>query len=85
MRTSSINYVCLLQIPNTDGRAGMCGIVDPQGTLDLDKLAKDIAKDLPKYARPIFIRTMTSVDMTGKYRLILNRNIFTIPKLLKWI
>ncbi|CAB3249823.1 unnamed protein product [Arctia plantaginis] len=58
-----------VEIPNTDGRAGMCGIVDENGTLDLDKLAKDIAKDLPKYARPIFIRIMTSVDMTGTFKM----------------
>ncbi|CAH0603274.1 unnamed protein product [Chrysodeixis includens] len=58
-----------VEIPNTDGRAGMCGIVDTQGSLDLEKLAKDIAKDLPKYARPIFIRIMTSVDMTGTFKM----------------
>ncbi|XP_049872799.1 long-chain fatty acid transport protein 4-like [Pectinophora gossypiella] len=58
-----------VEIPNTDGRAGMCGIVDADNTLDLDKLAKDISKDLPKYARPIFIRIMTSVDMTGTFKL----------------
>ncbi|XP_028039800.1 long-chain fatty acid transport protein 4-like [Bombyx mandarina] len=58
-----------VEIPNTEGRAGMCGIVDIEGTLDLDKLAKDIAKDLPKYARPIFIRIMTSVDMTGTFKM----------------
>lgn len=58
-----------VEIPNTDGRAGMCGIVDVEGSLDLDKLAKDIAKDLPKYARPIFIRIMTSVDMTGTFKM----------------
>lgn len=58
-----------VEIPNTDGRAGMCGIVDPQETLDLDKLAKDIAKDLPKYARPVFIRIMASVDMTGTFKM----------------
>lgn len=45
----------------------MCGIVDADGSLDLDKLAKDIAKDLPKYARPVFIRIMKSMDMTGMY------------------
>ncbi|XP_075992100.1 long-chain fatty acid transport protein 4-like isoform X2 [Anticarsia gemmatalis] len=58
-----------VEIPNTEGRAGMCGIVDTEGTLDLDKLAKDVAKDLPKYARPIFIRVMTSVDMTGTFKM----------------
>lgn len=48
----------------------MCGIVDADGTLDLEKLAKDIAKDLPKYARPIFIRIMHSMDMTGKTEIL---------------
>lgn len=63
----------------------MCGIVDENGTLDLDKLAKDIAKDLPKYARPIFIRIMTSVDMTGKFEhyLLFTRYIETCPQLVK--
>ncbi|XP_026756934.1 long-chain fatty acid transport protein 4-like [Galleria mellonella] len=58
-----------VEIPNTEGRAGMCGIVEPSGELDLDKLAKDMAKDLPKYARPVFIRIMTSADMTGTFKL----------------
>lgn len=44
----------------------MCGIVDVDGTLDLDKLAKDLARDLPVYARPVFIRVMDSMDMTGE-------------------
>ncbi|CAH0726565.1 unnamed protein product, partial [Brenthis ino] len=58
-----------VEVPNTEGRAGMCGIVDTNGSLDLDKLAKDIAKDLPKYARPIFIRVMSSMDMTATFKL----------------
>ncbi|CAK1603335.1 unnamed protein product [Parnassius mnemosyne] len=56
-------------VPNTEGRAGMCGIVDAAGTLDLDKLARDLARDLPPYARPVFIRVMTSVDMTGTFKM----------------
>ncbi|CAH0404706.1 unnamed protein product [Chilo suppressalis] len=58
-----------VEIPNTEGRAGMCGIVDLDDSLDLDRLAADIAKDLPKYARPIFIRKMESVDMTGTFKM----------------
>lgn len=58
-----------VEIPNIEGRAGMCGIVDANGTLDLDKLAKDIAKDLPKYARPVFIRVMGAMDMTATFKL----------------
>ncbi|KAJ0181724.1 hypothetical protein K1T71_002446 [Dendrolimus kikuchii] len=58
-----------VEIPNTEGRAGMCGIVDTSNTLDLDKLAKNIAKDLPKYAKPVFIRIMPNVDMTGTFKM----------------
>ncbi|KAL0849044.1 hypothetical protein ABMA28_013408 [Loxostege sticticalis] len=58
-----------VEIPNTEGRAGMCGIVDLDDSLDLDKLLKDMSKDLPKYARPIFIRKMASIDMTGTFKI----------------
>ncbi|KAM3962752.1 fatty acid transport protein isoform 2-T2 [Aphomia sociella] len=58
-----------VEIPNMEGRAGMCGIVEPSGELDLEKFAKDMCKDLPKYARPIFIRIMTTVDMTGTFKM----------------
>ncbi|XP_023952988.1 long-chain fatty acid transport protein 1 [Bicyclus anynana] len=58
-----------VEIPDIEGRAGMCGIVDTDGSLDLDKLAKDIAKDLPKYARPVFIRIMKTMDMTATFKL----------------
>ncbi|XP_063529147.1 long-chain fatty acid transport protein 4-like [Cydia strobilella] len=58
-----------VEVPKIEGRAGMCGIVDTEGTLDLDQLAKRIAKDLPPYARPVFMRVMTSVDMTGTFKM----------------
>lgn len=57
---------CVLQVPNTEGRAGMCGIVDADGSLDLGRLARDLQRDLPPYARPAFLRVMTSLDMTGE-------------------
>lgn len=44
----------------------MCGIVDEHGTLDLDRLSADLAGELPVYARPVFLRVMPSMDMTGK-------------------
>lgn len=56
----------LCQVPNAEGRAGMCGIVDTNGSLDLEQLARETARDLPAYARPIFLRVMTAVDMTGE-------------------
>lgn len=45
----------------------MCGIVDSRETLDINKLAKDLEQELPPYARPIFLRIMTSLEMTSKY------------------
>lgn len=60
-----MTYTGIFQIPNTEGRAGMCGIADPDDSLNLEQLVKDLNKDLPKYARPIFIRKMESLDMTG--------------------
>lgn len=56
-------------VPNTEGRAGMCGMVDTQGTLNLDKLAEDLTKQLPPYARPVFLRIMTTMDMTGTFKM----------------
>ncbi|XP_038207616.1 long-chain fatty acid transport protein 4-like isoform X1 [Zerene cesonia] len=58
-----------VEIPNNEGRAGMCGIVDADGTLDLDKLLKDMSKDLPKYARPIILRIMKTMDMTATFKI----------------
>ncbi|KAM3962773.1 long-chain fatty acid transport protein 4 [Aphomia sociella] len=56
-------------VPNTEGRAGMCGIVDTDGSLDLVQLAQDLARDLPAYARPMFIRVMNSIDLTGTFKM----------------
>ncbi|XP_073941559.1 long-chain fatty acid transport protein 4-like [Choristoneura fumiferana] len=58
-----------VEVPNTEGRAGMCGVVDASGSLDLTQLARDLAKDLPAYARPVFVRVMDSVDMTGTFKM----------------
>ncbi|XP_047544879.1 long-chain fatty acid transport protein 4-like isoform X1 [Vanessa atalanta] len=58
-----------VMVPNTEGRAGMCGIVDRDGTLDLQRLARDLARDLPPYARPVFLRVMASMDMTGTFKM----------------
>lgn len=36
-----------------------------KSNIDLKKLHDDIKKDLPVYARPLFIRFVESVDHTG--------------------
>lgn len=44
----------------------MAAILDPEQTTDFKALAQGIRKALPSYARPIFIRTLRKVDLTGK-------------------
>ncbi|XP_063358606.1 long-chain fatty acid transport protein 4-like [Cydia amplana] len=58
-----------VEVPNTEGRAGMCGVVARDGGLDLARLAADLAKDLPAYARPVFLRVMPTMDMTGTFKM----------------
>jgi solute carrier family 27 fatty acid transporter 1/4 len=54
------------QVRGSEGRAGMAAIVDQDGSLNLVKLAEGLKKALPFYARPMFIRIVRKVDMTGK-------------------
>ncbi|MCE9651142.1 MAG: long-chain-acyl-CoA synthetase [Parvibaculum sp.] len=54
-------------VPGTDGRAGMAAIVCEPG-LDLEKLRKHIDKELPEYARPLFIRLSHEMEVTGTFK-----------------
>lgn len=47
----------------------MAAIHDPDRTLDLSALSKNLQKALPAYARPQFIRLLEKVDMTGTFKL----------------
>lgn len=54
-------------VPGTDGRAGMAAIVCDPG-LDLEKLRRHIDKELPEYARPLFIRLSHEIEVTGTFK-----------------
>jgi fatty-acyl-CoA synthase len=54
-------------VPGTEGRAGMATVVS-EDELDLDALRKHLIDRLPPYARPLFLRIRTSVDMTGTFK-----------------
>ncbi|XP_013200657.1 long-chain fatty acid transport protein 4 [Amyelois transitella] len=56
-------------VPNTEGRAGMCGLADADGSLSLAQLRAALARELPAYATPVFLRVMRSVDMTGTFKM----------------
>ena len=54
-----------VQVPGTEGRAGMAAIADPGKSLDLQQLAIAMKKNLPAYARPLFIRLLDEIETTG--------------------
>jgi len=58
-----------VEIPGNEGRAGMVAIADPDGTLDINALTEEINKNLPLYARPLFVRKMKEVELTGTFKL----------------
>jgi solute carrier family 27 (fatty acid transporter), member 1/4 len=62
-------YEVPFQIPELEGKAGMAAIVDPENRIDLDFLASGIKGSLPPYARPVFIRIMPELPMTGTFKL----------------
>ena len=47
----------------------MAAILDPERSLDLVLLAKEMTKVLPAYARPLFIRLVKVIDLTGTYKM----------------
>lgn len=44
----------------------MAAIVDESCDLDLTSLAAGVKKSLPSYARPVFVRILQKVEMTGE-------------------
>nr|XP_006814019.1 PREDICTED: long-chain fatty acid transport protein 1-like [Saccoglossus kowalevskii] len=61
--------LCIICEPGVEGRCGMAAVVDKHHTLDLVALANNLKKQLPSYARPLFIRLVESVDTTGTFKI----------------
>lgn len=47
----------------------MAAIVDPNNEINLETLSIGIRGSLPPYARPIFIRILNELPMTGTFKL----------------
>lgn len=60
-----------VQIPATDGRAGMASIVFNEDVTDVDwaGLSNHVINSLPSYARPIFIRVIKELPTTTTHKL----------------
>jgi fatty-acyl-CoA synthase len=54
-------------IPNADGRAGMAAVVVTQD-FELSKLRQALTS-LPAYARPVAVRILTALEITGTFKL----------------
>ncbi len=54
-------------VPGMDGRAGMAALVTGTG-FDIAKLADALSGNLPSYARPVFIRLLPELEITGTFK-----------------
>jgi len=57
-----------VSVPKADGRAGMAALVIGAG-FDLAELRRTVASALPAYARPVFVRIVASLEITGTFKL----------------
>lgn len=59
-----------VEIPNTNGRAGMASItpINPEEKLDFKELLQFVKAELPPYAIPLFLRVKTAFDTTGTFK-----------------
>lgn len=58
-----------VQVPGSEGRAGMAAIIlRPDWIFDGKKLFDYIMRELPAYARPLFIRLQESMEMTSTFK-----------------
>jgi fatty-acyl-CoA synthase len=56
-----------VEIPGTDGRAGMAALVTTE-SFDIDALDRVVEEGLASYARPIFIRILPQMEITGTFK-----------------
>ncbi len=55
-------------VPNSDGRAGMAALV--VGTeFSLEHFRTEVSRKLPPYARPVFVRILAELELTGTFKL----------------
>jgi fatty-acyl-CoA synthase len=58
-----------VEVPGTDGRAGMAAVVLHEGKqFDGASLANTVSEGLPSYARPLFVRVVDSLEHTSTFK-----------------
>jgi fatty-acyl-CoA synthase len=56
-----------VSVPGTDGRAGMAALVVGR-EFDLEAFRRQVVERLPSYARPVFLRLLSSLETTGTFK-----------------
>jgi fatty-acyl-CoA synthase len=56
-----------VSVPGTEGRVGMATLVT-ENELDLDGFRKHLVNRLPHYARPLFLRIRSAMNLTGTFK-----------------
>ena len=61
-----------VQVPGANGRAGMAAITLAEGVqqLDLAAFTAHVRRELPPYARPVFVRLRPAMELTGTYKMV---------------
>ena len=59
-------------VPGADGRAGMAAVSlqEGAGELDLTAFAEHVQRELPPFARPVFLRLQSAMTLTGTYKMV---------------
>jgi len=59
-----------VEIPNTNGKAGMVTLVpqNPEADFDVDRLFAYLSDNLPAYAVPVFVRVTHAIEKTGTFK-----------------
>ena len=59
-----------VEIPGTNGRAGMAALHLQEESFDLDAFSAHVEEALPGYARPIFLRIQHDQETTSTFKLV---------------
>ncbi|HET6970426.1 MAG TPA: long-chain-acyl-CoA synthetase [Phenylobacterium sp.] len=55
-------------VDGADGRAGMAALVT-EGAFDVKAFGEHVARELPAYAQPLFVRLLPAMDVTGTFKI----------------
>jgi citronellyl-CoA synthetase len=61
-----------VEVPGTNGRAGMAALslAEGESDLDTDSFSGHVNRELPPYARPVFVRVLREMDTTGTFKMV---------------